>query len=1426
MENAAFLAGPSGQVLFWERHEPERAWQMDGPEAGAGPAGSGTQALRLSFAVDLEAGLAAVLSLHCDSSFSAVLFETSGSRPVERQSGKVDLLGGLDDRDVASFLQEAPATMLRRLVARRRPPLGGCDMVQLLPRLSEGSATSSGQNAHQLLLLRLRSRPGVRCTDADAKGAAQLKLSLSLQPLPFAAASGSAGPAAAAKLQRFVLFAGLLPGSSELPDGPLAAIAELQLAAQEGPPRAASCQGVLRLSLSVLAPSPRAPHLLSLEPGPLEAVLASSFGPIVGICLSVSPAIVAMAAAKNRAPAVALVPPIFVGSVGGVHGVLSHEVLSLPLPGIVAIAPLSASNIPGRAGQSPWHGLRCLVMTGTAYLTIVSLLENNSNNNDDNNTNKGNNNSDNNNNNIVAESGGLAIVKGGSQAEEQRSHHLEATRRVSVDGLPPRILPTGQLMLQSLKQAGKHFTDQWLCCSWQHAAKPVLAVFELPELVQSDSSAKTQAMLPTVAKLSAWSDITDVRTASLEAASAANNHNNSNKNNNNNDNSNTNSNNNNLKLASAVSACCAVSWPGRDWQQLCVALPGEPGEGSDVLELWQLGSPRSVADFSPAKEEAGDQRERLSWRIALQDVRTLASASGCAGGGLPWPCGEVFGSSSWPADSELILVGEEPGRQGSLVAVTSSSGSLTSLFLVRASCPTSVKPMELVTDLGAWGHSAARHSRLLKLLPGAIEAGGDVLLQATDTELTAFRAKAAVKGSAPGPLPALQVLSTIPLEPFCSHAVASASADGSGIWVFVAVVGVLTRHDLAFAGSDVVLREGLSHAYPQQIAALCALESLRRLQLAVSFWLADGAVAILDGSSLQELCRVALPGQARSCSLLAVPTLAPAGDNLVEQLLLASSADGRLGVLYYEESRGLELRGSWCLAGSRLLLQGAPGSALILADSGEAFVWRAEAAAPEPCNAAAVAAAVVVSMDSHSTTQSNNSSNNSNSKNNSNNNNDNDSTLPLVALLRQSRGPASTCSLILARLEASSHRPGSNSNSNTNNSNNNSNNSNNNDNNNNNGNSNSNNNKNSISSSSWCLRRGGVRGQVLALACCQRPACLLALLQGRHHQQLALVLLDEQLGLLGAVQLSSAALQAFPASCRPSAQLWPLHGGALVALGQPGQSSPPQVLLSLRLWRRREGGDWLDTPSPVTGRTGAAAAGGEVTGRRVLETATLVAAHTSPVAQVATASGTDLRLLAPGTLQPVRKSASLETLGLASRGVVSSICLGSGRPSSWTPVASAAAGQSLYLFLGFATGPPAILQLRLSQAARDQNDEVALTVLRLVGANGASAPLPPLRAALGAFEDSSTEVPCRFLASDALGRDVFAFRLDFSGGPLATPSVESLRSGARLETQSPGVRVLGRFWPSRQDASHGDLGLCSLSSAGGDPCLVDLSSHV
>ncbi|CAJ1443066.1 unnamed protein product [Effrenium voratum] len=60
------------------------------------------------------------------------------------------------------------------------------------------------------------------------------------------------------------------------------------------------------------------------------------------------------------------VPPIFVACAAGVHCVLSHEVLSLSLPGMRAMAF-------GKTGLS-WHGSSCLVLSDDGF-AMVHLLE-------------------------------------------------------------------------------------------------------------------------------------------------------------------------------------------------------------------------------------------------------------------------------------------------------------------------------------------------------------------------------------------------------------------------------------------------------------------------------------------------------------------------------------------------------------------------------------------------------------------------------------------------------------------------------------------------------------------------------------------------------------------------------------------------------------------------------------------------------------------------------------------------------------------------------------------------------------------------------------------------------------------------------------------------------------------------------------------
>ncbi|CAE7391009.1 unnamed protein product [Symbiodinium natans] len=122
----------------------------------------------------------------------------------------------------------------------------------------------------------------------------------------------------------------------------------------------------------------------------------------------------------------------------------------------------------------------------------------------------------------------------------------------------------------------------------------------------------------------------------------------------------------------------------------------------------------------------------------------------------------------------------------------------------------------------------------------------------------------------------------------------------------------------------------------------------------------------------------------------------------------------------------------------------------------------------------------------------------------------------------------------------------------------------------------------------------------------------------------------------------------------------------------------------------------------------------------------------------------------------------LAELGLESRGPAAALSLAKGRPASWTPIANAAAGPLRFLFLGFTSGVPAVVQLRL----RDK-EAPSCSLLRLVMED---RPRPPI-AHVAAFEDPSSETPCGFVAFDA-GSAAFRLRLRFAGGPLEAPCVD------------------------------------------------------
>eukprot|EP00434_Breviolum_minutum_P031707 symbB.v1.2.028040.t1/scaffold2921.1/size67189/1 len=187
--------------------------------------------------------------------------------------------------------------------------------------------------------------------------------------------------------------------------------------------------GALHFSLHTLAEHD---SQFTAQAGPLEAVLTPSFGDVVDVLVG------SVRMPHSPAPMKVRVPPIFVASAGGLHCVLSHQVLSLPLPGLCAIAQ--------GPGKTSWHGVSCLVVANGFY--VVHLLQ-------------------------------KAELSDDSLPEEQMSYQLVST---SIQ-LPPGF--NGDTWL--LKRVEVEGPDHYLCCSPQSAVLMELRQGQLHVLTQLEA---------------------------------------------------------------------------------------------------------------------------------------------------------------------------------------------------------------------------------------------------------------------------------------------------------------------------------------------------------------------------------------------------------------------------------------------------------------------------------------------------------------------------------------------------------------------------------------------------------------------------------------------------------------------------------------------------------------------------------------------------------------------------------------------------------------------------------------------------------------------------------------------------------------------------------------------------------------------------
>jgi len=321
------------------------------------------------------------------------------------------------------------------------------------------------------------------------------------------------------------------------------------------------------------------------------------------------------------------------------------------------------------------------------------------------------------------------------------------------------------------------------------------------------------------------------------------------------------------------------------------------------------------------------------------------------------------------------------------------------------------------------------------------------------------------------------------------------------------------------------------------------------------------------------------------------------------------------------------------------------------------------------------------------------------------------------------------------------------------------------------------------------LQRRRLRGEVLALAFKAQPKpCILVLAQHRWMRRLALMGLDWKLQPLFTLPMEEVP----PWPCgRSSAWLWDLPGqGALVALGHPGVGSPPTSLHKLQLPTLRPDTRWL---------TGSEALGllpGKVQATLRLESPVLVAAQAVENTPVVLGSD-ELRFLSTSTLRTVGSRHAL-------RQSLSSLSLTAGRPKDWSPMAVAAAGQQVFAFLGYASGPPQILQLKVTS---EVNATISCSLLRLVGDFAALA--SPIYQVLP-FEANDAvpgTSPCGFLAFNEQGSSC-AVHLDFSFGPLEAPSAIATSRSPAKQLKSR-LWNLGEFWP--KTARGHDLALAILN---------------
>eukprot|EP00435_Cladocopium_sp_Y103_P015633 s906_g3.t2 len=204
------------------------------------------------------------------------------------------------------------------LAVRKKLPLGGVEFVQLVENL----------------LVHV-------CVFADGSTA------------PRVAVQRWNGPQASRGASSFSLCTKVLPNTWDVAGGPLLASIDVELQALS---MAVAHSGVVRLSLQTLVEHD---SQFTAQAGPLEALLTPSFGDVLDVFAG------PVTMPRSPSPMRARVPPIFVASAGGIHCVLTHQVLSLALPGLSAMAP--------GPGKTCWHGLSCLAIAATGIHSVHLL---------------------------------------------------------------------------------------------------------------------------------------------------------------------------------------------------------------------------------------------------------------------------------------------------------------------------------------------------------------------------------------------------------------------------------------------------------------------------------------------------------------------------------------------------------------------------------------------------------------------------------------------------------------------------------------------------------------------------------------------------------------------------------------------------------------------------------------------------------------------------------------------------------------------------------------------------------------------------------------------------------------------------------------------------------------------------------------------